>query len=331
MVFETWYKQTLAAKLNPGDTSMLVDVAPTITAWRVYLKSGSQEEWIGFSWVSGTTLTGLTRQLSKTTNPATSQGSGFTWIAGTPVRIVAMHDQIADLQDLYNANNTFNGDNTFTGTTTLTGDFDVEWDLLVKSTGTLVINGQSIPYPIVTDETARDALYTAPSGWEAAYVQSLNALQIYNGWSSQWESLDVWTPTPQASTSGYGTTILATDSDAESSTGVGVIQANQWPVMYWNMVFKAVTWDIEIDWNELCYGTTPSNNFTISAGVNLRPGAEYVVRVSMQSTVYTCTLGTGVSNPFGDSIIFKANKDTTIVFFATSNSTLELWTIRTAL
>lgn len=331
MVFETGYKQTLAAKLNPGDTSMLVDIAPTITAWRVYLKSGSQEEWISFSGVSGKTLTGLQRQLSKTANPATSQGSGYTWIAGTPVRIVAMHDQITDLQELLSSNNTFTGNNTFAGKTTLTGDFDVEWDLLVKSTGTLVINGQSIPYPIVTDATARDALYTSPSGWEAAYVQSLNALQIYNGWSSQWESLDVWTPTPQASTSGYGTTILATDSDAESSTGVGVIQANQGPVMYWNMVFKTVSWDIEIDWNELCYGTTPSNNFTISAGAALRPGAEYVVRVSMQSTVYTVTLGTGVSNPFGDSLIFKANKDTTMVFFATSTSTLELWTIRTAL
>ena len=51
----------------------------------------------------------------------------------------------------------------------------------------------------------------------------------------------------------------------------------------------------------------------------------------MQSTVYTVTLGTGVSNPFGDTLTFKANKDTTMVFFATSASTLELWTIRTAL
>lgn len=331
MVFETGYKQTLAAKLNPGDTSMIVSIAPTITAGRVYLKSWSQEEWISFSWVSWTTLTGLQRQLSKTANPATSQWSWYTRIAWTPVRLVAMHDQIADLQELLNANNTFTGDNVFAGKTTLTGDFDVEWDLLIKNTGTLVINWQSIPYPIVADTTERDTLYTSPSGWEAAYVQSLNALQIYNGWSSQWESLDVWTPTPQATTSGYGTTILATNSDAESSTGVWVIQANQWPVMYWNMVFKAVSGDIEIDWNELCYGTTPSNDFEISAGNNLRPGAEYVVRVSMQSTVYTVTLGTGVSNPFGDSLIFKANKDTTMVFFATSASTLELWTIRTAL
>lgn len=331
MVFETGYKQTLAAKLNPGDTSMLVDIAPTITAWRVYLKSGSQEEWIWFSGVSGKTLTGLTRQLSKTANPATSQGSGFTWIAGTPVRIVAMHDQITDLQELLNANNTFTGDNSFNGKTTLNGDFDVKWDLNIKNTGEIKVEGKSTPYPVVADTTERDALYTAPTGWEAVYVQALNALQLYNGDAGQWETQATGTPTPQATTSGYGTTILATDSDAESSTGVWVIQANQWPVMYWNMVFKSVSGDITIDWNELCYGTTPSNNFTISAGNDLRPGAEYVVRVSMQSTVYTCTLGTGVSNPFWDSLIFKANKDTTMVFFATSNSTLELWTIRTAL
>ena len=331
MAFESWYKQTLAAKLNPWDTSMIVSIAPTITAGRVYLKSWSQEEWISFSGVSGTTLTWLSRQLSRTSNPATSLGSGYTWIAGTPVRIVAMHDQIADLQDLYNADNTFNGNNTFNGDTELNGEFNVYGELNVKSTGEIKVEWKSIPYPIVADETERDTLYDNPTGWELAYVQSLNALQSYNAGNSQWESFGVSTPTPQASTSGYGTVILATDSDAEDSTGAWVIQANQGPVMYWNMVFKTVSGDIEIDWNDLCYGTTPSNNFTISAGENLRPGAEYVVRVSMQSTVFNVTLGTGVSNPFGDSLIFKANKDTTMVFFATSSSTLELWTIRTAL
>jgi hypothetical protein len=45
------------------------------------LKSGSQEEWMSFSGVSGTTLTGLQRQLSKTANPSVSEGSGYTWIA----------------------------------------------------------------------------------------------------------------------------------------------------------------------------------------------------------------------------------------------------------
>lgn len=331
MVFETGYKQTLAAKLNPGDTSMIVDVAPSITAWRVYLKSGSQEEWISFSGVSWTTLTGLERQLSKTTNPSVSEGSGYTWIAWTPVRIVAMHDQVADATEIFGGNHTYNGDNVYNGDDIINGSETINWSLIVTNSGNFEINWKSTPYPIVADETERDSLYDNPQGWEEVYVQSLNALQVYNGGNNQWESFWVSTPTPQATTTNYGTVELATNSDAESSTGAWVIQANQGPVMYWNMAFKPVSGDIEIDWNELCYGTTPSNNFVVSAGENLRPGAEYVLRVSMQSTVFNMTLGTWISNPFGDSIIFKANKDTTIVFFATSNSTLELWTIRTAL
>ena len=331
MAFETWYKQILAAKLNPGDTSMIVSIAPTITAWRVYLKSGSQEEWISFTGVSGTTLTWLSRQLSKTANPSTSLGSGYTWIAGTPVRIVAMHDQVADATEIFNGNHTYNWDNTYNGAQTINGSETICWCFIVDSGGSFEINWASTPYPVVADTTERDGLYTCPSGWEAAYVQSCNALQVYNGWSCQWESLDVGTPTPQATTSSYGTTILASCSDAEASCGCGVVQANQWPVMYWNMVFKTVSGDFTIDGNELCYGITPSNDFTISAGANLRPGVEYCVRVYMQGTVYNLTLWSGVSNPFGDNIIFKANKDTTLVFFATSSSTLELWTIRTAL
>lgn len=335
MAFESWYKQTLAAKLNPWDTSLKVSIAPTITKGRIYLKSGDQEEWIWFTGVSWTTLTWLTRQLSKTGSPATSQGSWFTWIAWTPVRIVAMHDQIADLQELLNANNTFNGDNTYNGKTTLNGTFEVNWVLDVKNTGEIKVEWKSIPYPVVADTTERDALYTTPTWWEAVYVQGENALQIYNAWTSQWEALDVWTPTPQATESSTGTVRYATQTEANESDGVWVIQASKAPVMYGNFVFKNLTIDwngeIEMDWNDLCYELTPDNNFTLKAWSSLRPGTEYVLRVHSQNTLYSMTLWTGVSNPFGDSLIFKENKDTTLVFFATSASTLELWTIRTAL
>ena len=94
MAFESGYKSTLATKLNPWETSLTVATPPTITSGRLYLKSGSQEEWIDFTWVDGNTLTGLTRQLSKVSVPATSEGEGYTWTAWTVVRIVAMHDQI---------------------------------------------------------------------------------------------------------------------------------------------------------------------------------------------------------------------------------------------
>lgn len=94
MAFESGYKSTLATKVNPWDTSITVATPPTITSGRLYLKSGSQEEWMEFTWLDGNTLTWITRQLSKTAIPAVSEGSGYTWTAWTVVRIVAMHDQI---------------------------------------------------------------------------------------------------------------------------------------------------------------------------------------------------------------------------------------------
>ena len=71
MAFESWYKSILATKLNPWDTTLTVAVPPTITAGRIYLKSWTQEEWMSFSWVDGNVLTGLTRELSTTSIPAT--------------------------------------------------------------------------------------------------------------------------------------------------------------------------------------------------------------------------------------------------------------------
>ncbi len=94
MAFESGYKSTLATKLNPWDTTLTVATAPSITSGRLYLKSGSQEEWIDFTGVDGNQLTWLTRQLSRVAVPAVSEGGGYTWTAWTVVRIVAMHDQI---------------------------------------------------------------------------------------------------------------------------------------------------------------------------------------------------------------------------------------------
>lgn len=94
MAFESGYKSTLATKVNPGDVELTVATAPSITNGRIYLKSWSQEEWMSFTWLDGNKLTWLTRQLSRTATPATSEWPWYTWTAWTVVRIVAMHDQI---------------------------------------------------------------------------------------------------------------------------------------------------------------------------------------------------------------------------------------------
>ena len=74
---------------------------------------------------------------------------------------------------------------------------------------------------------------------------------------------------------------------------------------------------------------TPSANFTIVAGT-VKEWMQYIVRVNSWATVYTMSLGTGVTNPFGEDLTLTANKMTTVVLLATSSSTLELFSIRTA-
>lgn len=198
MAFESGYKSTLATKLNPWDTSMTVATAPTITSGRVYLKSWSQEEWMSFSWLSGNTLTWLTRQLSTTAVPATSQGSGYTWTAGTVVRIVAMHDQIT------------------------------WWNM--------------------------DTSNFTPSAWSGATI-----------------------------------------------------------------TFSWTTYTREI---------TPTEDFIIEAG-SVVPWMSYLLIINTW-VAYAMTAGTGITNPYGESLELTTNKKTVVVLLATSDSALEIWAVRTA-
>lgn len=198
MAFESGYKSTLATKLNPWDTSLIVATPPTITAGRVYLKSGSQEEWIEFTWVSGNTLTWLTRQLSRTAIPSVSEGSGYTWTAWTVVRIVAMHDQI-------------------------TG-----WNM--------------------------DTSNFTPSSWSGSSIS-----------------------------------------------------------------FNGTTYTRSI---------TPTEDFVISAGTVV-PWMTYVLIVNTWVD-YAMTIGSGITNPYWESLELTTNKKTVVVLFAPNNSELEVWAVRTA-
>lgn len=97
LTIESGYTSTLSAKLTAAATTMSVVTAPTVTAGRLYLRRGSTEEWISYTGVSGTTLTGLTRGLSQTADPATA-GSWTSWVAWTVITLVFMHDQTFDRQ-----------------------------------------------------------------------------------------------------------------------------------------------------------------------------------------------------------------------------------------
>ena len=95
--FESGFSTTLAAKLNSTDTSATVATAPTVTKGRFFVQSGNSKAWFAFTGVSGTTLTGLTFK-SQTADPSTTV-TGLTFVAGTKIKLVAMHDQLSDKQE----------------------------------------------------------------------------------------------------------------------------------------------------------------------------------------------------------------------------------------
>jgi len=217
--FESGFSTTLALPLAVADTTMTVATAPTVTSGRIKIGIGTIKEWVTFSWVSGTTLTGLTRWLSKTADPATA-GTGLAWIAWTKVKIVAMHDQIVDKT----ASNTYSAGTTqtfpdiaFSGTTT--------GGLKVKSLTT----------------TQRDAL-VAPANGMIIYNTTTLVNNQYIGWA--WADFATGA-TPAASTTVAGKVQKSTPTQVTNGTSTGSTGAE---LFVWPAELKTVT-DAIISWN----------------------------------------------------------------------------------
>lgn len=153
---ETWYRSTLAAKLNATDTTITVATAPTVTAWRMHIYSGSTHAWIKYTWVTSTTLTGVTF-VSQTADPATAV-TWTTFTAWTSIELVGMHDQLIDKQQPTSSNQIA----TTYATTT-------------------------------ARDTALWANWVATQPYVDIYVTATNLFYNYNLVTGQWESVDTGT------------------------------------------------------------------------------------------------------------------------------------------
>jgi len=98
---------------------------------------------------------------------------------------------------------------TFTGNNTFTGDNTHNW--------AEIFNGK-FRIPVVENEIIRDSQFPSPVTWQQVYVDSLNAIQVYNEDTVQWETLDIWTPAPDASETVKGIARLAAESEALAGT-----------------------------------------------------------------------------------------------------------------
>lgn len=143
-------------------------------------------EWIDFS--GGVTASGsefvyaaLVRQLSTTADPATSTGTGYTWLAATEGKNVAMHDQLFDKQ---------NPEPVVFATT-------------------------------AARDTALGANGAATKAWINVYVTATGLHYNYNLSTAQWEAIDTGTTTPNASATAAGKVEIATSAESIAGTDTG--------------------------------------------------------------------------------------------------------------
>lgn len=100
-------------------------------------------------------------------------------------------------------------------------------------------------------------------------------------------------------------------------------------IAYSEFEFKTATSWATLIVSDLNTNFTPNQNFTIACGT-VKEGMQYIVRINSWATVYNMSLWTWVTNLFGEDLTLTASKTTTLVFLATSSSTLELFSARTA-
>lgn len=197
MAFETWFSTTVGLPIGAADTTITVAVAPTVTAGRMKIGRGQIKEWISFSWVSGLTLTWCVRWLSKTADPATAW-TGLSWLAGSPIKLVAMHDQLTDKQA---ATTTFND--------VVVDDLAVWWELTFTGTDAAGLTIKTLT------EVQRDAL--TPSQGMKIINSTTGTEQTYIWWS--W--IDAWVSgIGNASETVAGKVELSTLAERQAGTSI---------------------------------------------------------------------------------------------------------------
>lgn len=104
--------------------------------------------------------------------------------------------------------------------------------------------------------------------------------------------------------------------------------ASGWDVSYADFETATSVW-ATVTLSYMTTQITPSSDFTVTCWT-VKEWMQYILRINSWATAYTMTLGTGITNPFWETLTLTANKMTTVVFFASSSSTLEVFSVRTA-
>jgi len=251
MAFESGKRTTLAKPVSPWDTTIYLASAPTVTNGRLYIKNEAQEERIAYTGVSGNSVTGCSRNISKTADPLSSW-AWLTRVAWCVVKLVIMHDQLVDKtwSNTRTGNQTINGDLSVSGNATITWTTTAKW---ITFTGT-----DNYGLRIKSLTTAqRDAL--TPTTGDAIINTTTGTVQTYYG--GTWNDNGTST-TPNASTTVAGKVEKATSGEVTAWTSTWWTWAE---LFVWPAELKTVT-----DWLTTSINAKPSiaTNATASTGSN---------------------------------------------------------------
>ena len=173
---------------------------------------------------------------------------------------------------------------------------------------------------IWADGVTINAIDTTYTAWENITIDANNNNEIWCSFLVSWATAPA-TPTQW---------LLWNDT----TSWLLKVYVWSWWVVVWDMLyskyeFASVSSASSITISNINTSLTPLEDFTLACG-DVIEGLQYILRIESASTAYTMTLGTGVTNPYGETLTLTANETTLVTMLATSSSTLEITSVKTS-
>lgn len=197
-----YLKSTVSASATAGGTFSIspdfelgADLETGSDAVSFVLKSATQIERMEIT-ATGGVATIVKRGLDQSSSKVQVTALKKSWSEGTVCYVAALASDLLDVDKS-------------SGTSTVTSDTDFSGR--VRFAGTMRL-------PVFADATARDAAYTAPVNGDKCLISGVGE-QNYEG--GAWHTMDLGTPTPNASDTVAGKVEIATQVETDAGTATG--------------------------------------------------------------------------------------------------------------
>lgn len=266
--------------------------------------------WTSSSWVQNT----YKISSSATANSVAYRWSGWVLTVWTPTANTHattkkyVDDALAQKQNVLTAGSNIDITNNVisaTDTTYTAWDWiDITWTV-ISSTVTSDVTDVKVDGNSVLDD---NKVANIDLSWKQDVLTAWHNITITNNTISSVDELPSWGTVWQVLT--------------KTSSGTAWWDMSEWDMKYEDFEFASKSWaSVVLD---LSSTITPTSNFTVNVPTEIKEWQIYVLRVTNWATSYTMTLWGWITNPRWTSLSLTANTTDQFVFYAVSNSVLEL-------